>query len=54
MKKSKLERKFQFLHAVAITLGLFLFNQPISEQSQDNFQQISLAVSQDLMAYLIE
>jgi len=54
MKKSKIYQKFRFLHAVTITLGLVLINQPISEQSQENFQQISIKVSQALTAYLLK
>jgi hypothetical protein len=54
MKRLKSNQKFRLLHAATITFGLFLINRPIIEQSQDNFQQISLTVSQDLTAYLIE
>ncbi|NJM89660.1 MAG: hypothetical protein HC847_23440 [Hydrococcus sp. RU_2_2] len=50
MNKSKIDLKLQFLHTVMITFGLFLINQLIIEQSQENFQQISLTVFQDLMA----
>jgi hypothetical protein len=50
----KAEQVFRFLHAATIAIGLFLVNRPIGERSQDNFQQILLNISQDLIAYLMK
>jgi flagellar biosynthesis regulator FlaF len=53
-KKIKSNQKFRLLHAVIITFGLFLINQPNIKQSQENFQQILITVVQDSIADLME
>jgi hypothetical protein len=54
MNRFKSNQKLRFLHAVIITFRLVLINKAIIEKYQDLFQQISLTVSQDFNAYLME
>jgi hypothetical protein len=54
MKMLKTEQIFRFLHTATIAVALFLVNRPIGEQSQDNFQQILINISQDSIAYLMK